>query len=552
MPLGSVSMPELSIAAPPNSSPARSGSSSNLSLINMYADDLESQQSQESRVSKLSKLSSVSKVSRISRAPPTPVKISVNIANNTGERDRYGFKKKTQFVSIQEYDAWWATYEPFLKRRKKKWVRFMEASGLSLGDDNPIRFPPQSEKLKRYIRKGIPAEWRGNAWFWFAKGHELLNQHIGLYDKLCIETENLSNADTEIIERDLNRTFPDNIYFRTDAAMAAIAKSGSNINIDSITGDEIIEETPLVQSLRRVLTAFSVYQPSIGYCQSMNFIAGLLLLFMDEEKSFWMLVIITQRYLPGVHNRSLEGVNIDQGVLMLCVREFLPDVWQKIGLNFDGQLYEKILSKLPPITLSTASWLMSSFIGILPIETTLRVWDCLIYEESKTFFRIALTIFKLCEPAIMRLRDQMEIFQYIQNYPKIQIDANFLIESCYKRRNGFGHISQEEITKCRRFVRERRRQLQVETEHEREFSNGISGVRAISTFQRPRIPTYEVNSPTSVSSFSSKASKHFHSNEIDDDRYDFNKKFGADFNLNISRRMKNFKKSKQRGTKLEY
>ena len=29
----------------------------------------------------------------------------------------------------------------------------------------PTRFPPRSDKVKKMIRRGIPPEWRGNAWF---------------------------------------------------------------------------------------------------------------------------------------------------------------------------------------------------------------------------------------------------------------------------------------------------------------------------------------------------------------------------------------------------
>ena len=119
---------------------------------------------------------------------------------------------------------------------------------------------------------------------------------------------------------------------------------------------------------------------------------------MEEEKAFWMLVILTERIIPKVHLANLEGVHTDQGVLMLCVKEYIPQLWQVLGKNFDGETLseDKILSRLPPVTLVTSSWFMSVFVGILPIETTLRLWDILWYEGSKTIFRFSLTIFKMC------------------------------------------------------------------------------------------------------------------------------------------------------------
>ena len=45
-------------------------------------------------------------------------------------------------------------------------------------------------------------------------------------------------------------------------------------------------------ALGRVLVAFSVHKPKIGYCQSMNYIAALLLVILEknEENVFWVLV----------------------------------------------------------------------------------------------------------------------------------------------------------------------------------------------------------------------------------------------------------------------
>ena len=44
-----------------------------------------------------------------------------------------------------------------------------------------------------------------------------------------------------------------------------------------------------------MLLALSVHLPLVGYCQSMNFLAGFLLLRMEEEAAFWTLEAIVSR-----------------------------------------------------------------------------------------------------------------------------------------------------------------------------------------------------------------------------------------------------------------
>lgn len=52
------------------------------------------------------------------------------------------------------------------------------------------------------------------------------------------------------------------------------------------------------QSLFCVLTAYAVYNTEIGYCQGMSQIAGLFLMYMDEEDAFWCLhsLMVDKRY----------------------------------------------------------------------------------------------------------------------------------------------------------------------------------------------------------------------------------------------------------------
>lgn len=388
---------------------------------------------------------------------PVPDRLSAGIT--AVPRDRYGFKKATHYITVQQYDAWNATYCEHLERRRKKWYALMKSYGLST--DEPFRFPPKSDKIKRYVRKGIPPGLRGAAWFWYAGGPGQLARQPGLYQKLLeqVEQGQLSDNDREHIERDLNRTFPDNVRFKPDPTTTLDAQSGAGGGTEAPTGKKKKQnrhnadpETPMLQSLRRLLQAFAVHNPNIGYCQSLNFIAGLLLLFLDadEEKSFVLLNIVCNTHLPGTHGVALEGANIDIAVLMSCVKDALPAVWAKLddkGGVGSGPVAEAL--RLPTVSLATTAWFMSLFVGTLPIESVLRVWDCLFFEGSKTLFRIALAIFKFGQPQICAVGDPMEVFQVVQTIPRGLLDVNGLMEVCFKRRGGFGHVSQEVIERRR-------------------------------------------------------------------------------------------------------
>lgn len=412
-----------------------------------------------------------------------------------GSRDRYGFKKANQNVNRQQYDAWDKGYSEYLARRKKKWVAFLKEN--SLMTDRPNRFPDSMKnnaKTKRFIRKGIPPEWRGAAWFYYAGGPAILRAHGGLYDKLLRKTPKL--VDQEAIERDLHRTFPDNIKFKP--AEGSSGESASDSDTDSFDAatpspGQVEGEPPIISALRRVLRAFSVYNPRIGYCQSLNFLAGLLLLFVEtEEQCFWLLNVITHIYLPGTHEISLEGSKVDLSVLMAEIRDTMPAVWDKIGGDLEAPTIRPSTSKslrrptrmkrkdttelsterLPPITLCMTAWFMSCFIGTLPIETTLRVWDIFFYEGSKTLFRVALSIFKVGEAEVKAVKDPMEMFGVVQAMPRRMIDANALMEACFKRRNGFGHLTQTTIDERRQERRDTAQRERDDQSAAKELTNG--------------------------------------------------------------------------------
>ena len=74
----------------------------------------------------------------------------------------------------------------------------------------------------------------------------------------------------EDIRKDLDRTYPGHTFF---------------------------EHASNVKALKRLLTAFAIRNPEIGYCQSINFVAGMLLLHMSEEEAFWVLDVLVNEIL---------------------------------------------------------------------------------------------------------------------------------------------------------------------------------------------------------------------------------------------------------------
>lgn len=417
--------------------------------------------------------------------------------------DIYGFKKVSlhQSITNKQYNEWFSEYSQYVMDRKKKWAVLLKSNGLQLKSEGsiPSRYPPKSDKVKKLVRRGIPGEWRGSAWFFYAGGHEKLNKNVGVYDKIVRDTIDIKNKDTEVIERDLNRTFPDNIYFNDSITKNSTDKSPQL--------EPHKTDTPMIKSLRRVLVAFAHYQPQIGYCQSLNFLAGLLLVFMTEERAFWMLLILTERIIPKVHSQNLEGVHTDQGVLMLCIKEYIPLLWSILGKTFEGEVLseDKILTRLPPVTLVTSSWFMSLFVGILPVESVLRIWDIMWYEGSKTVFRFSLTLCKTCldslefqssKPANRNTElEQIELFQFMQSFPKTLIDPNLLVDNCFKKIGGYGYgsLSQDEINKCRDFVSKQRQKIKNKknsiigpemNEQERRLLNGDDEIHDVYGFHR--------------------------------------------------------------------
>jgi len=136
--------------------------------------------------------------------------------------------------------------------------------------------------------------------------------------------------------------------------------------------------------LRRVLRAFSVHRPDIGYCQGMNFIAAIpLLLCFGEADSFAALCFVLQTVCPGYHGHRLEGFCRDVRMLNSILRRSLPDVMAQID---EANVPVDVLAVDHLLSLSANTW---------PLAAVVRLWDLVLLEHSAALIASFLALLQM-------------------------------------------------------------------------------------------------------------------------------------------------------------
>ena len=110
----------------------------------------------------------------------------------------------------------------------------------------------------------------------------------------------------------LQASFPDG-YYQGLLQIAESAEMEDNPNIISIKKDLSrtfhIQVEEGVETMRKVLLAYSMHNPDVGYCQSLNFLSAALLLYLEEQDAFWVLMYIVEGLTFMSNDRLWCGVN---------------------------------------------------------------------------------------------------------------------------------------------------------------------------------------------------------------------------------------------------
>ncbi|KAL4388974.1 hypothetical protein GQ457_09G028950 [Hibiscus cannabinus] len=268
---------------------------------------------------------------------------------------------------------------------------------------------PWKEELEVLVRGGVPMALRGELWQAFvgvrARRVENYYQDLLANETNCGNSDEQQNSHSDSkgsrtepvcgpekwkgqIEKDLPRTFPGH---------PALDDDGRN-------------------ALRRLLTAYARHNPSVGYCQAMNFFAALLLLLMPEENAFWTLVGIIDDYFDGYYSEEMIESQVDQLAFEELVRERFPKLVNH--LDYLGV----------QVAWVTGPWFLSIFMNMLPWESVLRVWDVLLYEGNRVMlFRTALALMELYGPALVTTKDAGDAVTLLQSLAGSTFDSSQLV-----------------------------------------------------------------------------------------------------------------------------
>ncbi|XP_010147630.1 PREDICTED: USP6 N-terminal-like protein [Eurypyga helias] len=280
--------------------------------------------------------------------------------------DRFGFLHE-QELPIR------TALEEFIQKQQEiervdKWLKMLKKWGKYRNSD----------KMCRRVYKGIPLQVRGQVWSLLLDVEKMKNENNGKYEQMKEQAKSFS-SEIKQIDLDVNRTFRNHIMFRDRYGVKQ-------------------------QALFHVLSAYSVYNTEVSYCQGMSQIAAILLMYLNEEDAFWALAQLLTNQRHAMHGFFIPGFPKLQR-FQAHHEQILSKLFPKLKKHMDK---EQMTTGI-----YTTKWFLQCFIDRTPFTLTLRLWDIYILEGERVLTAMAYTILKLHKKRLLKmtLEDLREFLQ---------------------------------------------------------------------------------------------------------------------------------------------
>lgn len=231
------------------------------------------------------------------------------------------------------------------------------------------------QELSRAIASGFPAQLRGLIWQLIAASKN------GPLEEMYQSILQESSPHEKAIKRDLART-------------SFIANADPD-------------------SLFRMIKAYSLYDPEVGYTQGMAFIAVPLLLNMSEPEAFCLLVCLMKDYglrslflpeMPGLHLRLYQFDRI--------IEDTLPSL--HIHLSRQGVRSSMYASQ----------WFLTLFAYKFPLQIVMRIFDIVMAEGVEAILRFGVALMRKNAQTLLGLE-----FDTLLTFLKERIFDCYLLEA---------------------------------------------------------------------------------------------------------------------------